>query len=465
VKADELAKGEEVQSEEAKDEEAKEEQSSDSTSDEKHEAKNAEAAQHRDLTHMLSNLKLSSLNNSVVGISHETQHLLENFTVVLKDVVNGGPEAYHDLDKLLTERGEQLDSLFGSMPPFLQTLVKALPVKMYGAMAPQVAAAMSSEVKDASATEIASDEEAEVTVSTSSEKDTKKKKHGVVPSVQSLIKEQGTVAAMLRSILNFLQARFPLFVTGSNVLMSVAVFILLFVFWYCHKRGKQVRLSKKTTEKIAAESSLDDLEKQVPQPEKDAATKVQAGEREKDEAAAVPLPQGDASETERSSGSTEQPAKKEESTTSAKDVKSAPKKPEAEPAPKTSADDATLQKLLNLQQKAVDEAHLVEDAASAADKIEDDASAATATSGAAKPTSKQDLAPPRADESVEKSTAQESQSEQDYKPSMAPVVVTYDAKNDSGDKENTKAEAENAGSKISFGDLLKALEAHAKSAA
>jgi len=411
---------------------------------------------------MLSNLKLSSLNNSVVGISHETQHLLENFTVVLKDVVNGGPEAYHDLDKLLTERGEQLDSLFGSMPPFLQTLVKALPVKMYGAMAPQVAAAMSSEGKEASATEVASDEEAEVTVSTSSEKDTKKKKHGVVPSVQSLIKEQGTVAAMLRSILNFLQARFPLFVTGSNVLMSVAVFILLFVFWYCHKRGKQVRLSKKTAEKIAAESSLDDLEKQVPQPEKDAATKMQAAEKEKNEAAAVPLPEADDSEGQKSVESADKSAK-EEGSTSAKDVKSTPKKPEAEPAPKTSADDATLQKLLDLQQKSADEAHPAEDAASAADKIEDDASAATATSDTVKPASKQETAPPPADQSVEDQTT-DAQAEQDYKPSMGPVVVTYDAKNDSGNKENTK-DGEDAGSKISFGDLLKALEAHAKSAA
>jgi len=418
---------------------------------------------------MLSNLKLSSLNNSVVGISHETQHLLENFTVVLKDVVNGGPEAYHDLDKLLTERGEQLDSLFGSMPPFLQTLVKALPVKMYGAMAPQVAAAMSSDGKDSmSATEVGSDEEAEVTVSTSSEKDTKKKKHGVVPSVQSLIKEQGTVAAMLRSILNFLQARFPLFVTGSNVLMSVAVFILLFVFWYCHKRGKQVRLSKKTAEKIAAESSLDDLEKQVPQPEKDAATKVQAGEKEKDEAAAVPLPQADEPETQQSTGAAEESAEKEEDTTSATEKTTKPK-PEPEPAPKTSADDATLQKLLDLQQKAVDEAHPAEDAAAAAEKIEDDATATTAKPDTPRPTSRKETAPPPADKSVKESTEENQaehaeQGEQEYKPSMGPVIVTYDAKKESGNKENTKDDTD-AGSKISFGDLLKALEAHAKSAA
>jgi len=55
---------------------------------------------------------------------------------------------------------------------------------------------------------------------------------------------------MLRSILNFLKLRFPLAITGTNVLMSLAVFLLLFVFWYCHKRGREVRLE---TEKLAAD--------------------------------------------------------------------------------------------------------------------------------------------------------------------------------------------------------------------
>jgi hypothetical protein len=72
-----------------------------------------------------------------------------------------------------------------------------------------------------------------------------------IPALKNVVKEQGTVAAMLRSILNFLKMRFPAFMTGTNILMSLAVFLLLFVFWYCHKRGRETRLEK---EKLAVEA-------------------------------------------------------------------------------------------------------------------------------------------------------------------------------------------------------------------
>jgi len=65
---------------------------------------------------------------------------------------------------------------------------------------------------------------------------------------------------MLRSILNFLKLRFPAVITGTNVLMSLAVFLLLFVFWYCHKRGKQTRLAK---EGLKAEGSESDMDRSV----------------------------------------------------------------------------------------------------------------------------------------------------------------------------------------------------------
>jgi len=57
---------------------------------------------------------------------------------------------------------------------------------------------------------------------------------------------------MLRSIVNFLKLRFPAVLTGTNVLMSLAVFLLLFVFWYCHKRGKETRLAK---DRLSAENA------------------------------------------------------------------------------------------------------------------------------------------------------------------------------------------------------------------
>ena len=50
--------------------------------------------------------------------------------------------------------------------------------------------------------------------------------------------------------MNFLKFRFPALATGTNLIMSLAVFVLLFVFWYCHKRGRETRLEK---ERLATE--------------------------------------------------------------------------------------------------------------------------------------------------------------------------------------------------------------------
>jgi len=44
-----------------------------------------------------------------------------------------------------------------------------------------------------------------------------------VPSLKDLVGKPGAVAAMLRSIMTFLRARFPAFM-GMNVLWSLAVF-------------------------------------------------------------------------------------------------------------------------------------------------------------------------------------------------------------------------------------------------
>ena len=105
-----------------------------------------------------------------------------------------------------------------------------------------------------------------------------------VPSLKDLVTKPGAVAGMLRAIMNFLKLRFPAFL-GMNVLYSLALFgmysfpqssllfieskvlesprsmsltlplVLLFVFWYCHKRGREVRLAKErllTEQEIAA---------------------------------------------------------------------------------------------------------------------------------------------------------------------------------------------------------------------
>jgi len=82
---------------------------------------------------------------------------------------------------------------------------------------------------------------------------TKSKSKKGIPSLKSLV-QGDVVVTMLRSILNFLKLRFPALLSGTNILVSLAVFLLLFVFWYCYKRGKDVRLEK---ERLASEGKSD----------------------------------------------------------------------------------------------------------------------------------------------------------------------------------------------------------------
>ncbi|KAF2135377.1 uncharacterized protein K452DRAFT_260764 [Aplosporella prunicola CBS 121167] len=202
----------------------------------------------QDLTAVLDQLNLAAVNNRVFSFSKESQELLEKFKQVLKDLVNGAPHAYDDLEKLLKNSDDQLSKMYGSLPPFLQNLVKQLPTKMTAALAPELLAA-TAEKPGFDASHLNEGD------ARGGDKKKKKKSNWTrVPPLKKLVSEQGAVAAMLRSILNFLKLRFPALVSGTNVLMSLAVFLLLFVFWYCHKRGREVRLAKEAEAHSAASS-------------------------------------------------------------------------------------------------------------------------------------------------------------------------------------------------------------------
>ena len=212
-----------------KDKKAKEKEESKKQKDRKHKDKpgnhrdadehvpqTAEAAkEEQDLTAILDQLNLSAANNRVFSFSKESQDLLDKFKLVLKDVINGAPTAYHDLEKLLTDSEGQLRRMYGSLPPFLQKLVQSLPAKMTGALAPELLAASAEK----------SGFDFKATAGTAAAAAGKKKRVGV-PSLKALVSQQGAVAALLRTILNFLRLRFPALVAGTNVLMSLAVFCM-----------------------------------------------------------------------------------------------------------------------------------------------------------------------------------------------------------------------------------------------
>lgn len=185
----------------------------------------AEAAKEKqDLAEVLDQLNLAAVNNRVFSFSKESQDLMEKFKQVLKDLVNGAPHAYNDLERLLKDSEKQLDKMYGSLPPFLQTLIKQLPTKVTAALAPELMAAAAEKPDDHLNAASASANQQKT-----GGRSQKYAKHGYkyakkYPPLKKLVSEQGAIAAMLRAILNFLKLRFPAVVTGTNVLMSLAVF-------------------------------------------------------------------------------------------------------------------------------------------------------------------------------------------------------------------------------------------------
>lgn len=172
----------------------------------------------QDLTKILEELNLSAVNNRVFSFSKESEELLQKFTIVLKDIVNGAPTAYNDLEKLFTDYDAQLRKMYGSLPPFLQNFVKTLPAKLTAGLGPELLAA-SAEKPGFDAKQRAAGEG-------SKSKTKKSRLPGVpkIPSLKQLVSAQGAVATALRSILNFLKFRFPMLATGTNLIMSLAVF-------------------------------------------------------------------------------------------------------------------------------------------------------------------------------------------------------------------------------------------------
>lgn len=221
----------------------------------------------REVSVLLDRLNLSAINNRVFSFSDQSQKLYAEFTLILKDIVNGAPTAWEDLETLLKENEKHLEQTFKNMPPFVQTLVKSLPSKFATSMGPELMAMAG----DKPGNDLKKQMEAASASSSSIgaqniNVDLKKKQKRKVPNMKDLAKQKGTVTTMLTNIVNFLKLRFPAFVTGTNVVMSLAVFskfypilphytvlslltispVLLFVFWYCRKRGKETRLLRES---------------------------------------------------------------------------------------------------------------------------------------------------------------------------------------------------------------------------
>ena len=131
---------------------------------------------------------------------------------MLKDLVNGVPTAYGDLESLLTNSEGQLQRTYKHLPPWLQKLVEQLPSKMTKTIGPEMLAA--------SAEKHGVNSKYANMAAHGAEKAGLKIK---VPSLKDLVTKPGAVAGMLKAIMNFLKLRFPAFL-GMNVLYSLALF-------------------------------------------------------------------------------------------------------------------------------------------------------------------------------------------------------------------------------------------------
>jgi hypothetical protein len=176
-----------------------------------------------DLTSVLDQLNLSAVNNRAFSFSEKSQEMMSEFTQILKDIVNGVPTAYDDLEKFLKNWDEHLKNMYGDLPPFLQNLVKSLPSKMSASIAPGLLAA-ASEKPGADARSMG--------MNTASASKSSKSLRKRIPSLKKLVTAEGAVTGMLKSILNFLKLRFPAIITGTNVLMSLAVFCKCICRWF-----------------------------------------------------------------------------------------------------------------------------------------------------------------------------------------------------------------------------------------
>lgn len=192
-----------------------------------------EAARERDdLNQVLDDLNLSAQNNKAFALSPDSNELVRKFTLVLKDLVNGVPTAIDDLKGLIEDRDGVLKKNYDKLPSSMKKLVAQLPDKMTQSMGPEVmaAAAKSQGVKVDDLPE------------GSNMKDTAKSLF-MPKNLQDIITKPTALIGMLKAIVNFLKLRWPAFI-GLNVVWSVAIFLLLLVLWYCHKRGREVRLER-----------------------------------------------------------------------------------------------------------------------------------------------------------------------------------------------------------------------------
>ncbi|KAI1490795.1 hypothetical protein F5X96DRAFT_634366 [Biscogniauxia mediterranea] len=194
-----------------------------------------------DMAKVLDDLDLSARNNRAFSLSKESAEMARRFTQVLRDLANGVPTAYDDLISLLDDRDGVLARNYEKLPKSLKKLVAQLPEKLTGSLGPEILAAAA----EAQGLSAAGTKDGDGGLKGAA-------KRLLTPkNLRDIVTKPGAIASMLKGIVNVLKTRWPAFM-GTNVLWSVAVFLLLSALWYCHKRGREVRLEREASDAAEA---------------------------------------------------------------------------------------------------------------------------------------------------------------------------------------------------------------------
>jgi len=163
-----------------------------------------------DLTRVLDNLNLAAQDNRAFSLGAESAELVQKFTLVLKDLVNGVPTAVDDLKGLLDDRDGALARNYEKLPGSMKKLVTQLPTKLTGSLAPELVAAA------------AKSQGVEHEDSSSSGLKSTAKELLLPKNMAELVTKPSAIIGMLKAIMNALKLRWPAFI-GTNVIWSVAL--------------------------------------------------------------------------------------------------------------------------------------------------------------------------------------------------------------------------------------------------
>jgi hypothetical protein len=169
-----------------------------------------------DIHRILDELNLAAVNNHAISLSKESQIIVQKFTVILKDLVNGVPTAYDDLVSLLDDSHGTLAKSYEHLPSFLQKLITSLPQKLTTTFAPELLA-VAAEAQGLNATDTAKPATAASGLAGAA------KKYLKPTNLKDLVTKPSAVVGILKSIMKVLESRFPALM-GTNVLLSVSLF-------------------------------------------------------------------------------------------------------------------------------------------------------------------------------------------------------------------------------------------------